>query len=107
MAPSVKCVTAAQVMILRFVGSSPAPGSVRTAWSLLRILSPSLSAPSPSRSVSLGLSKINKCFKKKKERKKENEREREREREEKKKRNTLTMCLEKFEFLPVYTYPAV
>ena len=83
MAPSVKCVTATQVMILRFVGSSPAPGSVRTAWSLLRILSPSLSAPSPSRSVSLGLSKINKCLKKK-ERKKENEREREREKRRKK-----------------------
>ena len=82
-APSVKCVTATQVMILRFVGSSPAPGSVRTAWSLLRILSPSLSAPSPSRSVSLGLSKINKCLKKK-ERKKENEREREREKRRKK-----------------------
>ena len=39
----------AQVMILRFVGWSPAPGSVLLAWSLLGILSPpSLSAPTSS-----------------------------------------------------------
>ena len=38
MAPSVKLPTSTQVMISRFVGSSPASGSVLRAWSLLRIL---------------------------------------------------------------------
>ena len=37
-AQGVKGLTLAQVMILQFVGSSPALGSVLTAWSLLKIL---------------------------------------------------------------------
>ena len=44
----VKRLTLAQVMILRFVSSSPALGSVLTAWSLepaLESVTPSLSAP--------------------------------------------------------------
>ena len=32
-------------LILQFVGSSPTLGSALTAWNLLQILSPSLSAP--------------------------------------------------------------
>ena len=44
-AQSVKRPTSAQVMISRFVISSPASGSVLTAWSLLQILSPPLSVP--------------------------------------------------------------
>ena len=47
MAQSVERPTLAQVVISRLVGSSPTSGSVLTAWSLLRILSPSLSAPPP------------------------------------------------------------
>ena len=50
MAQSVEHPTSAQVMILRFVGSSPASGSVLTAQSLelaSESLSPSLSAPPP------------------------------------------------------------
>ena len=45
---SAKCPTSAQVMISRFVGSSPTSGSVLTAQSLEPIsdsVSPSLSAP--------------------------------------------------------------
>ena len=49
MAQSVKCLTLAQVMILRFSGSSPASGSVLTAQSLelLWILCLPLSLPLP------------------------------------------------------------
>ena len=49
-AQSVEPLTSAQVTILRFVGSSPAPGSVLTARSLepaSEPVSPSLSAPPP------------------------------------------------------------
>ena len=71
MAQLVKCPTLAQVMISLLMGSSPASGSVLTAWirsSALDSVSPSLSLPLPGlRSVSL--SKINI---KKKEQKKEN-----------------------------------
>ena len=45
---SVKCLTSAQVMISRFMGSSPVSGSLLSAWSLEPVsdpLSPSLSAP--------------------------------------------------------------
>ena len=52
----------AQVMISRFMGWSPMLGSVLTAWSLLEILSPSLSAPALL-ILSLSLSKINKSKK--------------------------------------------
>ena len=58
----VKCPTA-QVMVLRFVCSSPTSDSVLTAgfWSLLKILCLPLSLSLPcSCSVSLFLSKINK-----------------------------------------------
>ena len=47
---SVGCPTSAQVTVLQFVGSSPAPGSVLRAQSLEPAsdsVSPSLSAPSP------------------------------------------------------------
>ena len=49
MVQSVKRLTLAQVMISWFVSSSPASGSVLTAqsWSLLQILSLSLSALPP------------------------------------------------------------
>ena len=66
MAQSVEHPTSAQVMIPRFVGSSPALGSVLTAQSLEPAsdsVSPSLSAPPPLAlclSLSLSLSKINK-----------------------------------------------
>ena len=40
---SIQLLTSAWVMISRFVRSSPTSGSVLTAWSLLGILSPSLS----------------------------------------------------------------
>ena len=56
MAQSVKRPTSAQGMILRLAGSSPVSGSVRTARSLEPAsdsVSPSLSAPPHSRSVSL------------------------------------------------------
>ena len=46
MAQSVKRPTSAQVVISWFVSSSPVPGSVLTAWSLLWVLSPSFSVPS-------------------------------------------------------------
>ena len=72
-AQSVKRLISAQVMISQLVGSSPASGSVLTAWSLEPVsdsVSPSLSAPpllalclpSPAcpLSVCLSLSKINK-----------------------------------------------
>ena len=55
-APSVKQLTLAQVMISQFVGSSPASGSVLTAQSLeppSDPVSPSLSAPPPPRALSL------------------------------------------------------
>ena len=64
-AQSVKRPTSAQVMISRFVGSSPAWGSALTAWNLETAadsVPPSLSAPPP---LVLCLSKINKCKKKK------------------------------------------
>ena len=41
---SVRLLISAQVMISGFVGLTPASGSVLTMWSLLGILSPSLSA---------------------------------------------------------------
>ena len=56
-AQSLKCLTSAQVMISRFMSSSPASGSVLTAWSLHRILYLPLSLPLPdSRAHSLFLS---------------------------------------------------
>ena len=61
-AQSVKHVTSAQVMISRFVGSSPVSGSVLTAGSLepaLDSVSPSLSVP-PLLSLSFSLSLKNK-----------------------------------------------
>ena len=68
MAQSVQRLTSAQVMISRFVGSSPVSGSVLTAQSLepaLVSVSPSLSAPPP---LTLCLSqKVNIKKKKKKE----------------------------------------
>ena len=67
MAQSVKRLTSTQVMISWFVSSSPGLGSVLTAQSLgpaSDSVSPSLSAPPPLCSVSLCLSKINKCKKK-------------------------------------------
>ena len=60
-AQSVKCPTSAQVMISRFVSSSPTLGSVLAAWSLEPASdsgSPPLSAPP---SLVLCLLKINKC----------------------------------------------
>ena len=68
MAHSVKCPTLAEVMISRFVSSSPASGSMLTAQSLVPAsdsVSPSLSAPPPlmlALSLSL-LQKINKNIK--------------------------------------------
>ena len=67
-AQSGKRPTSAQVMISRFVGSSPVSGSVLTAQSLEPAsdsVSPSFSAP-PLLTLchSLSLSKINKHFKK-------------------------------------------
>ena len=64
MAQSVKGPTSAQVLILRFVRSSPVSGSVLTARSLelaLDSVSPSLSAPPPL-VLCLSLSKINKLW---------------------------------------------
>ena len=60
MAQWVERPTSAQVMISRFVGSSPACGSVLTARlePALDSVSPSLSAP-PLLALSLSLSKIN------------------------------------------------
>ena len=61
MAQSVKHTTSAQVMILRFVGLSPASGPVLTAQRLESAsdsVSPSLSGPSPL-AFCLSLSKIN------------------------------------------------
>ena len=62
-AQSVKCPTSAQVMILRFVSSSPTSGSVLTAQSLeplqILYLSLSLSAP-PLLTLHLSLSLKNK-----------------------------------------------
>ena len=59
---SVPLLMLAQVVIPRLVGSSPASGSVLTAWSLLGIFSLSLSlCPSPGHTLSLSVSlKINK-----------------------------------------------
>ena len=62
-AQAVKCPTPAQVKISRFVGSSPALGSVLTAQRLeltLVSVSPSLSAP-PLLVLCLFLSLKNKC----------------------------------------------
>ena len=72
MAQWVEHQTLAQVMISRLVGPNPASGSVLTAQSLepracslLRTLSPSLSAPPPLMVyLSLRLSKLNKHLKK-------------------------------------------
>ena len=64
-AQSVKRLTSAQVVISRFVGSSPASGSVLTAWSLEPAsdsVSPPLSAP-PLLMLSLYLSIMNKLKK--------------------------------------------
>ena len=58
MAQSVEHPTSAQIMIPRFMGSSPASGSVLTAQSLESAsdsVSPSLSAPTHSHSVSVSL----------------------------------------------------
>ena len=58
--------TSAQVMIMQFMSSSPASGSVLAAQSLEPAsdsVSPSLSAP-PLLMLCLCLSKINKCLKK-------------------------------------------
>ena len=69
-AQSVKRLTSAQVMILRFMGLSPASGSVLTALRLepaLDSVSPSLSAPPPlvlSFSLSPPTKKISMYFKK-------------------------------------------
>ena len=69
-AQSVKLLTLAQVMILRFVSSSPTSGSVLTAWILepsSDSVSPSLSALPPLMlylSVSLSLSKSKYTLKK-------------------------------------------
>ena len=63
---SVTIMVLAQVMISRFVGLSPKPGSVLTARSLLGILSPFLSAPPHFLPCVCSFSlKINKCKKKK------------------------------------------
>ena len=60
-APLVKRLTSAQVMILRFVSLSPALGSVLTVRSLEPALdSVSHPAPRPSPACTLSLSKINK-----------------------------------------------
>ena len=62
-AQSVGHPTSAQVMISRFVSSSPASGSVLTAQSLdpaSDSVSPSLSLPLAAHALSLSLSKINK-----------------------------------------------
>ena len=63
LAQSVERLTLGQVMILQFVSSSPASGSVLTAQSLepaSHSVSPPLSAPPRSYSVSLCFSIINK-----------------------------------------------
>ena len=65
LAQSVKHPTSAQVMISQFMGSSSTLGSVLTAQSLepaLDSVSPSLTAPSPTRALSLSLSLKNKHF---------------------------------------------
>ena len=76
MAQWVKHPTSAQVMISRFVGSSPASGSVLTARSLEPAsdsVSPSLSLPLPAHTLSLSLSKT-KYLKIKKKREREDRR---------------------------------
>ena len=58
-AQSVKCLTSAQVMISRLVGSSPTSGSVLTAWSLdpaSDSVSPLCSSPACKLSLSFSLS---------------------------------------------------
>ena len=65
MSQSVQCPTLAQVMILQFVGLSPASASVLRAQSLVPALdsvSPSLSAP-PLCTCMRSLSKINRHYK--------------------------------------------
>ena len=71
MAQSIQCPTSAPAMVSRFVGLSPASGSVLTAQNLEPAsdsVSPSLSDPPPIHALSLSVSKINKrlkkCFKK-------------------------------------------
>ena len=70
MAQSAKRPTSAQVMISRFVSSSPTSGSVLTAQSLEPVsdsVSPSLSLSDPPLFMRcLSVSKIKKCYKKKK-----------------------------------------
>ena len=55
----VKWLTSAQVMISPIREFEPSSGSLLLAWSLLKILSPSLSAPPP---LTLCLSKLIKCY---------------------------------------------
>ena len=64
--------TSAQVTISRFVGSSPASGSVLTAPSLEPASDSVVSlsrCPSPAHALSLSVSKINRQIKKEKEKK--------------------------------------
>ena len=78
MAQSVKCLTSAQVMISRFMSSSPAWGSVLTAQSLEPAsdsVPPSLSLCPPL--LVLCLSKINKHLETETEREQGRDRERE------------------------------
>ena len=58
MAQSVECPTSAQVMISRFVGLSPALGSVLTARGLESVLD----SVSPSLSLSLSLSLLGSLY---------------------------------------------
>ena len=60
-AQSVGRPTSAQVTISRSASSSPASGSVLTAWSLFQIVSSLSLCPSPVHALSLSVSKINKC----------------------------------------------
>ena len=65
-APLVKCLTLAQVMISQFLGLSPVPASGLVVWSLLGILFPSFSLPLTHLcvlSLSLSKTKINKLLK--------------------------------------------
>ena len=78
-AQSVKHLTSAQVMILWFMSSSPALGSVLTAQSLEPAsdsVSPLSLCPSPAHAVflSLCLTKINKMLKKNHQKKKDQDR---------------------------------
>ena len=64
MAQSVKSRTSAQVMISWFMGLSPVLGSVLAAQSLEPVSNSVFPCPSPTCTLSLSLSKINKYFKK-------------------------------------------